>query len=109
MAASKLLVNTVLLASGLAFSLAQPAAAGSSAEVERLLAASESSLDKARAQGNSWTSTEKLMGAAREALAAGDTDAAQELASRALLTADMAQQQIKLEQGAWQARVPTNQ
>jgi hypothetical protein len=109
MAASKLLVNSAALICGLAFSLAQPAAAGSSAEVERLLAATESSLDKAREEGNSWSSTEKLMGAAREALAAGDTDAAQELASRALLTADTAQQQTTLEQDAWQARVPTNQ
>lgn len=109
MSARKSLVHSVLLVSGLALSQAQPAtAAGSSTEVERLLAAAEASLGQAREASNSWTSTEKLMGAAREALAAGDTDSAQELARRALLTADMAQQQAKLEQDAWQARVPVN-
>jgi hypothetical protein len=102
MSAIKALVLKTLLVSGLAFSL--PAAADT-AEVEQLLAQAEASLAEARMSGNSWTTTEKLMKAARQA---EDRDEAMELAQRALLTADSARAQQKLEQDAWQARVPAN-
>lgn len=103
MAEKKSLVAGALLA--LSVGAAPMAMAGSSAEVEKLLAQAQASLDVARAAGNSWTSTQKLMDAAREA---SDEGEALELARRALLTADKAREQSQLEQDAWQARVPSN-
>ena len=83
-----------------------PAAAGDAAEVETVLANAASSLEAARQSGNAWTATAGLMAEARSALAAGRLEEAGELARRALLTADMAQQQTRDEVDAWQARVP---
>lgn len=90
-----------------ALSLAPVAVAGDADDVEKVLGETAAELATARSAGNSWTSTDKLVTAAREALASGDTTNALELANRALLTANMAQQQGNAEQGAWQARVPT--
>ena len=103
MAAKLKVFYPTLLAAGLA---ATANAAGRS-EVEQLLPRAEQSLAEARQAGNAWTSTDKLLAEAREALAAGDTGRAEELASRALLTADEARQQPQREAEAWQARVPS--
>lgn len=97
---------TLALAAGLSLGQAQFTSAAATSDVEKLLAEASASLEAARKNGNSWTSTDKLMTAAREALASGDIDQANELASRALLTADKAQEQSRAEQHAWQARVP---
>lgn len=105
MTSRKTVLHATLLALG--FCLAGPVMAGS-ASIDEVLAEAEASLGSARGAGNSWTSTEKLMSAAREASQAGRTDEAMELAERARLTADMARKQEQLEQEAWQARVPTN-
>lgn len=103
MSTTKHQILSALLVCGLVLPLA--AKAGTSAEVEKVLAEAQSSLDKAREAGNSWTTTEKLMSAARQA---GNDDEAMELATRALLTADEAREQQELEQDVWQARVPAN-
>lgn len=87
--------------------IALPGFAAEPAQVQRILAEAEASLATARQAGNAWSSTEKLLAAARDTLAQGDTERAGELAHRALLTADMAQQQARLESNTWQARVPT--
>ena len=97
MSAIKSLVFTVPLVFGAALS------AAATPEVEQLLAQAEASLAKARQAGNSWTTTEKLIQAARQAENQGE---ALELARRALLTADTAREQQQLELDAWQARVP---
>lgn len=95
--------KSLILTALLAFPLAANAA--TSPEVEKVLAQAEASLAKARESGNSWTTTGKLVTAARQAV---DQNEAMELAQRALLTADMARQQHTQEQDAWQARVPAN-
>ena len=100
MSVKNFLILTALLA-GFGFNLVT--AASSSAEAEKVLAQAEASLGKARAAGNSWTTTEKLMAAARQVQ---DQAEAMELARRALLTADRAREQQQLEQDTWQARVP---
>ncbi|WP_414980285.1 hypothetical protein [Congregibacter sp.] len=60
---------------------------------------------EALAQEHGWSVTEPLIEEARAALAAGDTEGAQALADRALLTAEQALKQAQTEKGAWQARV----
>lgn len=102
MPAKHALILALLLASGSGLSVA--AGAGTSAEVEQLLVQAEASLASARDAGNAWTTTEKLMAAARQV---DDHEEALELARRALLTANKAREQQQLEQRAWQARVPT--
>ena len=102
MVALKITANAVLLAGF----LLQPAVAADEA-VEQVLAKAETTLQAARNAGSAWTSTDKLMAEARDALAAGDGEAAMELAQRALLTAERALEQPQLDANAWQARVPT--
>lgn len=60
---------------------------------------------QALAEEHGWSVTEPLMEEARAALAAGDSEAAQALADRALLTAEQALKQARDESSAWQARV----
>lgn len=100
MSARNFLILTSLIV-GIGFS----ALAGAADEVEQVLAQAEASLAQAREAGNSWTTTEKLLVAARQS---EDRAEALELARRALLTADRAREQQQLEQDAWQARVPAN-
>ncbi len=94
----------LVLAAHLMLGLSLTTLADSSVEVERVLAQAEATLERARESGNAWTSTGKLIAAARQA----DSEAeALELAQRALLTARRALEQQRREQDAWQARVPS--
>ena len=100
MAAIQSLLLTALLVLGTPLA----ASAGTADEVEKLLAQAESVLAQARDAGNSWTTTETLIAAARQA----EGEEAMELARRALLTAEQARKQQQSEQDAWQGRVPSS-
>lgn len=61
--------------------------------------------EQALAREHGWSVTQPLIQAAREAAAAGDEVLAQELADRALVTAEQALKQAEVEESAWRSRV----
>jgi phage shock protein A len=61
--------------------------------------------EEALALEHGWSVTEPLMQEARQALSAGNDSLAQELADRALLTAQMALEQARSEPDKWKDRV----
>ncbi len=99
-------INALALTLALVVSTA-PGFGSEASDIEATIAGAVESLDQARQSGNSWTTTESLITDAKAALADGDLEKAAELAQRARLTADMAQQQRESEVDAWQPRVPT--
>lgn len=99
-------MNALTLSLVLAVSAA-PGFGSEASDIEATIAGAIESLEQARQSGNSWTTTEALIAGARAALADGDLEQAAELAQRARLTADMAQQQRESEVDAWEPRVPT--
>jgi hypothetical protein len=82
--------------------------AASDDEVLAVLELAEARYSEALALEHGWSVTEPLMQEAREALAAGDSEAALELAERALLTAEQALRQADEEKRAWQQRALPN-
>ncbi len=99
-------INALALTLALVVSAA-PGFGSEASDIEATIAGAVESLEQARQSGNSWTTTEALIADAKAALADGDLEQAAELAQRARLTADMAQQQRESEVDAWQPRVPT--
>jgi outer membrane lipoprotein-sorting protein len=71
-----------------------------------VLAKAEQIYSKAKEQQHSWTTTAKMIDAARKALETGDENAAMVAAKRALFTAEASLAQAQSQEDAWQARVP---
>ena len=84
--------------------LLAPLAHAGEAEVEDVLARTEAAYARALALEHGWAVTEPLMEEARAALAAGEVDRAQEIAERALLTAEQAVAQAEREAESWRDR-----
>ena len=84
---------------------AVPVLADTSDEVRAMLEHARAAHDQALALEHGWAVTEPLIEEARAALAAGDLEAAQEHAERALLTAEKALTQARSERDAWADRV----
>ncbi len=88
---------------------AAPVAAADSApvvDVADIISRAQASHEKSVAMSHGWTRTQPLINKASDALTSGETDAAQEMAERALGMADAAVAQAEIEKTAWQARVP---
>jgi hypothetical protein len=84
--------------------LLAPFAHAGEAEVEEVLDRAEAAYARALELEHGWSVTEPLMEEARAALAAGEVDRAQEIAERALLTAEQAVLQAEHEAEAWRGR-----
>jgi hypothetical protein len=81
------------------------AAADETQSVFDTLERANAAYEEALSLEHGWSVTEPLMEEARAALSAGDEARAQELADRALLTAEMALEQARAEADNWQERV----
>jgi hypothetical protein len=81
------------------------AAADETQSVFDTLERANAAYEEALSLEHGWSVTEPLMEEARQALSAGDESRAQELADRALLTAQMALEQARAEADNWKDRV----
>lgn len=88
----------------LAFALLPLGLMAAESDVESVLAEAASLHQQALALEHGWSVTEPLMEEARAALAAGDSERAEEIARRARLTAEQAVEQARREQTAWRER-----
>jgi hypothetical protein len=77
-------------------------------QVMATLAQAEAHHSEALQMEHGWSSTETYLEEARAALAAGDIEAATELAGRALLSAEGSLEQAETERSAWRERAPSD-
>lgn len=81
-------------------------ASAPTASTADIIAQAQARYEEAAGLSHAWTTTRTLIEQASAALQAGQTDAARALAQRALATANASVEQAKIEETAWQSRVP---
>jgi hypothetical protein len=94
-----------LASSPLALLITLPLAGAAIADPQETWLQAADFYEQALAQEHGWSVTPSLIDAAKEAAASGNDTLAQELADRALLTAEQALRQAQSEKHAWKSRV----
>ncbi len=88
--------------------LGQAALAADKGSVAATIAQAEQKQQQARTMEYAWSVTNDYIAEARSLLEAGDVDAADAAAQRALKSVNASLEQAATEAEAWQARVPAN-
>jgi hypothetical protein len=98
------MMRAILLAAGLAM-LSLPALAASQAEAEAALAAAQAAEAEAVVAKAAWIPTETALTEAKEALAAGNWNAAKAAADKALALAKLSVEQANEQKTSWRISV----
>jgi hypothetical protein len=98
-------IRALVLVAGLAAATARAGDDPQASAIEAALAAAEVLRAKAVEAGHEWLGVRSLLDEARAAAASGDTAGALQLAERARQDCELALEQARREEEAWQNRV----
>lgn len=98
------IIPAIFFAAGLAI-LSLPAQAATQAEAEAALSAAQAAETEAIAAKAAWTTTETVLTKARNALAAGDWNAAKAAADEAMALANRSVEQANEQKSSWRIAV----